>query len=118
VTTNPCNGDVVTFAGLSHTVTVLNGNQVTIQENWPDTSGVAVDETTYQVNDANHVFVRSVPGGAFTLTLSDSFEFVSNDGSSNFLVHMGIEVSFPSGDTDVRGAGEECSGPTPYPPTP
>jgi hypothetical protein len=116
--TNPCNGEVVSVAGESHMVTVINDNKFEVQENWPDTSGVALDGTTYQVNDANHLFAMTVPDGSFTIGLRDSFELVSNDQSSNFLVHVSVEISFDPkkgfGDK-ISGAGTECSGQAPAP---
>lgn len=116
VTTNPCNGgEVVNVVGQSHMVTVINDNKLEVQENWPDTSGVALDGTTYQVNDANHTFAMTVPDGGFTIGLRDSFELVSNDQSSNFLVHVTVELTFDPKrgfDPKISGAGTECSGQT------
>ncbi len=117
--TNPCNnGEVVNVVGQSHMVTVINDNKLEVQENWPDTSGVALDGTTYQVNDANHAFEMTVPDGGFTIGLRDSFELVSNDQSSNFLVHVTVALIFDPKkgfDDKISGAGAECSGPTPAP---
>jgi hypothetical protein len=115
---NPCNGDVVNVVGQSHVVTVVNDHKLEVQENWPDTSGVALDGTTYQVNDANHSYFTTAPDGGFTFGLRDSFELVSNDGSSNDLVHVTVELSFDPDtgfETKISGAGTECSGPTPAP---
>jgi len=119
VVTNPCNnGEVVNVVGQSHMVTVINDNKLEVQENWPDTSGVALDGTTYQVNDANHTFAMTAPDGGFTIGFRDSFELVSNDQSSNFLVHVTVALIFDPKkgfDDKISGAGAECSGPTPAP---
>ncbi len=114
VVTNPCNGDEVVITGYSHLVMVLNDNTVEIQENWPDTSGVSTTGVAYQVNDANHLFVLTVPDGGFTIGVRDSFELVSQDASANFLVHETVELVFSPRNglsTKIRGAGVECSGP-------
>lgn len=116
--TNPCNGDPVVVVGQSHTVLVTGENRVEIQENWPDTSGLAADGTLYQANDANHVFVMTVPNGRFTIRLIDSFELVSKDPSANFLVHEIVEVIFDPEtgfNVNIRGAGADCSGQTTAP---
>jgi hypothetical protein len=113
--TNPCNGELVYVVGESHTVTVMNDNRVEIQENWPDTSGVATTGTRYQVNDANHTFAASVPDGGFTLGIRDSFELVSEAPSANFLIHASVEfiVDPRKGPSiKIRGTDGECSGPT------
>lgn len=112
---NPCNGDLVTIVGTMKIVTVTNNHKVELQTNWPDTSGFALDGTRYQANDASHFYVFSVPSGAFTIGLHDSFELVSQDGSSNFLILMNESVTLDlvTGDmtTKLSGPGPECSGP-------
>ena len=116
VVLNPCNGELVDVVGQSHMVTVINDNKLDLQENWPDTYGVGTSGTTYQVNDANHVFAATVPDSGFTLVLRDNFELVSNAASANFLVHVTVEFSFDPTkgfDEKISPTGEECSGPTP-----
>jgi hypothetical protein len=118
VVTNPCNGDVVNVTGNSHVVMVMNGNKAEIQTNWPDTSGVSTTGVDYQVNDATHLFVLTVPDGGFTIGFRDSFELVSKDPSANFLVHESVEIIFNPKTgfaAKIRGAGAECSGPQPAP---
>jgi hypothetical protein len=113
VMTNPCNGDVVTITGEMHMVSVMSDRKAEIQTNWPDTRGVAMTTgTLYQANDANHLFIVSVPSGRFTIGLQDSYELVSQDASPNFLVHELMEITFdPSSGFSVKMRGEpECSG--------
>jgi hypothetical protein len=111
---NPCNGDMVAVTGTMKIVTVTNNHKVELQTNWPDTSGLALDGTRYQANDVSHLYVFSVPSGALTVGLHDSFELVSQDGSSNFLVHMNESITFDlvTGEmtTKLSGPGAECSG--------
>jgi hypothetical protein len=111
---NTCNGDVVTVIGEMHMVAVTNDNKAEFQINWPDTAGVADSGRLYQVNDAFHFFIVTVPDGSFTIGLRDSFELVSQDGSSNMLFHETIEITFSPKDgfgTKITGAGADCSGP-------
>jgi hypothetical protein len=110
---NPCNDDMVTVTGEMHMVMVMNGNKAEIQTNWPDTSGIAVNGTIYQANDATHFFVVSVPSGQFKLGFQDSYELVSQGPSPNFLVHELIEIVLdPSSNViSMKMRGEpKCSG--------
>ena len=110
---NPCNGDVVSVVGEAHDVIVTNDNKFEVQENWPDTSGMTATGTLYQVNDASHIFIVTVPEGSFTIGFRDSFELVSQDASSNFLVHETVEIKFDPKtgvSMKVTGAGADCSG--------
>lgn len=110
--TNPCNGAVVVITGTMHMVVIASDTKAEIQTNWPDTTGIAVDGTLYQANDANHFFIVSVPSGRFKIGLQDSYELVSQDASPNFLVHELMEITFdPSSGFSVKMRGEpECSG--------
>ena len=112
IVTNPCNGDVVVIAGEMHMVAITSDTKAEIQTNWPDTTGIALDGTRYQANDANHFFIVSVPSGRFTIGLQDSYELVSQDASPNFLMHELLEITFdPSSGFSVKMRGEpECSG--------
>jgi hypothetical protein len=115
VVPNPCNGDMVAVTGAYHAVEISGNNQLEIQTNWPDTSGVSLTAgTLYQANQTTHVYFFSTGPKAFTFTIADSYELVSQDGSSNFLVHESATFDL-SGDVLFSRGGEECSGPTPAP---
>jgi hypothetical protein len=111
--TNPCTpADTVAVTGTMHAVMFSNGSKGTIQIDWPDTSGISLTTgTLYQANDATHVFVFS----SGQITISDSYELVSQNGTSNFLVHESILIDLFSEEITLVRGGEECSGPTPAP---
>ena len=116
---NPCNGDLVTIVGTQKITTVTNNHKGEAQTNWPDTSGLAVDGTRYQANDTTHTYAFSVPSCAFTVGLHDSFELISQDGTSNFLIHMNESLTIDPVtweiSTKMSGPGAQCSGPTSLP---
>lgn len=115
VVDNPCNGDVVAITGTMHIVTIENDNKAEIQVNWPDTSGVSLTGTKYQANDTTHTYVFSTGPNAFIFTFHDSYELISQDNTSNFLVHEEVRINLLTSETTLHGGGVECSGPTPAP---
>lgn len=115
---NPCNGDIVAVTGTMHLVAVSNDNKAEIQINWPDTTGVAVDGTRYQANDTTHTYLVTTGPNAFTFTFHDSYELISQDNTSNFLVHEDVTINLLTMEASLQRGGAECSGPTPAPPPP
>jgi len=110
-----CTGDMVFVTGDMHMTTIRSGTKVEMQTNWQDTTGVGLPSgTQYQPNDANHLYILSVPKGTVTIALRDSFELVSLDNTPNLLVHMLLSTTFVDGiptDAQMQGSAT-CSGPT------
>jgi hypothetical protein len=113
---NPCNGDTVMVTGTMHMVWIASDTKLETQTNWPDTTGISlVSGTLYQANDASHFAVLEAPKDTATFTVQDSYELVSQDATSNFVVHASlvIKVDFDPFNvtTKVRGDPDGvCSG--------
>jgi hypothetical protein len=121
VVKNPCNGDMVAITGTMKVTMIMAGNKGKAQTSWPDTNGVALlSGTRYQANETTRTTIFPIVGTTFVVDFAEEYELVSQDGTSNFLIHMAIESTFDLSTPDVtvtmtRG-GAECSGPTPPPP--
>jgi len=118
---NPCNGEMVAITGTMKATMITAGNKGKAQTSWPDTNGVAlVSGTRYQANQTTHTTVFLISGTTFVLDFAEEYELVSQEGSSNFLIHMAIEstvdLSTPDVTVTMTRGGAECSGPTPPPP--
>jgi len=108
---NPCNGDLVAVTGTYHAAMISNKNEGKIQTSWPNTSGVSLTTgTLYQAPQTFHTYVVSTGPNAFTFSVADSYELVSQDGTSNFLVHEAVTFDLLTGDVTFSRGGEDCSG--------
>jgi hypothetical protein len=118
---NPCNGDMVAITGTMKVTMITAGNKGKTQTSWPDTSGVALlSGTRYQANETTHTTVFPISSTKFVFAFAEEYELVSQDATSNFLIHMGVEITFdlsiPDATVTKTRGGTECSGPTPPPP--
>jgi hypothetical protein len=105
---DPCTEELVLVTGTLHVVAVSNNNKAEVQTNWPDTTGFSLTRK-YQANDASHTFVFTTGPKAFTFGFSDSFELVSLDGTSNFLVHEEVKINLLTGETTFTRGGAKCT---------
>jgi hypothetical protein len=105
---DPCTGDLVLVTGTLHVAGVSNNNKAEVQTNWPDTRGFSLTRE-YQANDASHTFVFTTGPNAFTFGFSDSFELVSLDGASNFLVHEEVKINLLTMETTFTRGGMKCT---------
>lgn len=112
--TNSCNGETGTLAGTVHITMNETDSHVTTVTNWQDVEGVAISGTIYRATEMTKTYIADRPRGSdFTIILQDERNLISEDKSSNMLVHEQIEITFPSGTVVMKGPGVSCSGPTP-----
>jgi opacity protein-like surface antigen len=109
VVTNPCNGDVVYVTGTYHAAVISDQTKGEIQTNWPDTSGYTPTGRQYQANDTTHTYVFDASANAFTFGFADEYELVSEDGASNFLVHVDVKIDLLTGEPKVSRTSMTCT---------
>jgi hypothetical protein len=107
-----CTGEPVLVTGEGHITMISSGSKSEVQTNWQNVSGIGtVTGTRYQANDAQHVYFMNAPGNT-TFSFHDSYELVSLNNTSNFLVHAFVTIDLSTGSIRVQNT-TTCSGSTP-----
>ena len=104
---NPCNGQLVSIAGVEHSminVTQTPGGNLTISQhtNYSDVKGTDPLGNTYVVHDSDNPTMHFSGQGGEVLTFPQSFALVTRGSAPNFEVHVLFHVTItPNGDVSA-----------------